>query len=385
MDPGIGKSLFRATLDRALALEPAGRIVVVTHREHVAGAQEECRDLAEATRERIVILAEPIGRNTAPAIAFGLAYLSATGSAPAASGGDLGGGHATADSQITLVLAADHLVSPTELFVQAVEQADFLAREDYLVTFGVKPTHAETGYGYIQRGERQGPGNVVAAFKEKPDKATAEQYLSDGGYLWNSGMFVFRARAFFDELAPHHPEIADPFRALDATADEFAAGAGASATRGGGPADQPAEPVAVVGQTPGLEDLYAQLPSISVDYAVMEKSSRAAVVTATFDWSDIGSWDEIAKLQTQVTTGGGSGNMSPNNMTADDPTADSAVVTVQAENNVVLSDIPVALCGVEDLIIVQKNGKLLVCRRGDSQLVKQVVESLKGANREQWL
>ena len=352
MDPGIGKSLFRATLDRALALEPAGRIVVVTHQDHVAGAQEECRDLDAATRERIVILAEPIGRNTAPAIAFGLAYLSATGAA-------------TPTSQTTLVLAADHLVSPTELFAQAVEQADSLAREDYLVTFGVQPTHAETGYGYIQLGERQGPGNIVAAFKEKPDKATAEQYLSDGGYLWNSGMFVFRAAAFFRELGEHYPEIAEPFQALDATAEVFAAGArGAGGGAGDGAASD--NPVAVVGRSQGLDDLYAQLPAISVDYAVMEKSSRAAVVTAAFDWSDIGSWDEIAKLQAGDVAAG-------------------AVVTVQAENNVVLSDVPVALCGVENLIVVQKNGKLLVCRRGESQLVKQVVESLKGADREDWL
>jgi len=352
MDPGIGKSLFRATLERALALEPAGRIAVVTHQDHVAGAQEECRDLDAATRERIVILAEPIGRNTAPAIAFGLAYLSATGAA-------------TPTSQTTLVLAADHLVSPTELFAQAVEQADSLAREDYLVTFGVQPTHAETGYGYIQLGERQGPGNIVAAFKEKPDKATAEQYLSDGGYLWNSGMFVFRAAAFFRELGEHYPEIAEPFQALDATAEVFAAGAGGA---GGGAGDgaAPDNPVAVVGRSQGLDDLYAQLPAISVDYAVMEKSSRAAVVTAAFDWSDIGSWDEIAKLQAGDVAAG-------------------AVVTVQAENNVVLSDVPVALCGVENLIVVQKNGKLLVCRRGESQLVKQVVESLKGADREDWL
>jgi mannose-1-phosphate guanylyltransferase/mannose-1-phosphate guanylyltransferase/mannose-6-phosphate isomerase len=211
---------------------------------------------------------------------------------------------------------------------------------------------------------------VVAAFKEKPDKATAEQYVADGGYLWNSGMFVFRARAFFNELAPHHPEIAEPFQALDATADEFAPGAGASGARGGGPADKHAETVAVVGRTPGLEDLYTQLPSISVDYAVMEKSSRAAVVTATFDWSDIGSWDEIAKLQTQADAGSG---------------GDTSVVTVQAEGNVVLSDTPVALCGVDDLIVVQKNGKLLICRRGESQLVKQVVERLKSSGHEEWL
>ncbi|MFW5786349.1 MAG: mannose-1-phosphate guanylyltransferase [bacterium] len=353
MDPGLGKSLLRATIDRALALEPAGRIIIVTHQDHVPGAVEECRALESTHRGRIVILAEPIGRNTAPAIAFGLAYLSATG--------------AGADSETTLILPADHLVSPPAIFVQATERADFLARENYLVTFGIRPTRPETGYGYIEAGRTHGPGRLVSAFKEKPDRETAEKYVAAERYYWNSGMFVFRARTFFDELARHHPEIAEPFRALDATADELAADTSLD--------------VPVVGRTPGLQDLYTQLPSISVDYAVMEQSSCTAVVPADFSWSDIGSWDEIAGLQSPslAQEGDADGHVVAQTQT------DSAVVEVEATDNVVLSDTPVALCGVSGLIVVQRNGKLLIYRRGESQLVKEVVEELKATGREEWL
>ncbi len=401
MDPGLGKSLLRAAIDRALALEPAGRIIIVTHQDHVPGAVAECRAVPERHRQRIVILAEPIGRNTAPAIAFGLAYLSATGEAPPAAGhaavtpsaGDLGGGPANAESETTLILPADHLVSPLAIFVQATERADFLAREDYLVTFGIRPTRPETGYGYIEAGRSHGPGRLVSAFKEKPDRETAEQYVAAERYYWNSGMFVFRASTFFTELAHHHPEIAEPFRALDASADELAADTTDSA-------DGPAIPV--VGRTPGLQDLYTQLPSISVDYAVMERSSRSAVVPADFSWSDIGSWDEIAKLQSTSSaqegdadghaaahpSGAASAEAPPEDRAPASlgPTEEeSAVVEIEAKDNVVLSDMPVALCGVSGLIVVQKNGKLLICRRGDSQLVKGVVEELKATGREEWL
>lgn len=378
MDPGLGKSLLRATIDRALALEPAGRIIIVTHQDHVPGAVAECRAVPEQHRQRIVILAEPIGRNTAPAIAFGLAYLRAT---------------AGTDAETTLILPADHLVSPLAIFVQATERADFLAREDYLVTFGIRPTRPETGYGYIEAGRSHGPGRLVSAFKEKPDRETAEQYVAAERYYWNSGMFVFRARTFFTELAHHHPEIAEPFRALDASADELAADTTDSA-------DGPAIPV--VGRTPGLQDLYTQLPSISVDYAVMERSSRSAVVPADFSWSDIGSWDEIAKLQSPSSAQEGDADGHPSahpsgSASAEAPPEDrapaslgpteeeSAVVQIEAKDNVVLSDMPVALCGVSGLIVVQKNGKLLICRRGDSQLVKGVVEELKATGREEWL
>jgi mannose-1-phosphate guanylyltransferase len=364
MDPGIGRSLLRATVDRAAALEPRGRIIIVTHRDHVAGAVHELSDLDAGLRSRTAVLAEPVGRNTAPAIAFGLAYLAAT-----EAGGEAPGRHTT------LILAADHLISPTGGFIDAVEKADRLAREEYLVTFGVTPTRPETGYGYIQAGEAHEPGHLVAAFTEKPDRETAEAYLAAGGYFWNSGMFVFPHATFFDELRGFHPEIAEPFAALDAEADELRPETGAAVARGGdaeAAADTSSEAggssaeVPVVGRTPGLEDLYAQLPSISIDYALMEKSRRAAVVEANFTWSDIGSWDEVAKLQ-------------------EDAAAGDHVVSVESGGNMVLSDMPVALCGVEDLIVVQRNGKLLICRRGESQLVKQVVAEIKEAGREDWL
>lgn len=356
MDPGIGKSLLRGTIDRALALGASGKILVVTNADHVEATLEECRDLEPALREHIVIIGEPIGRNTAPAIALGLAYLRATA-----------GSGAAGEEQTTLVLAADHLISPTETFVETVEKADALAREGLLVTFGVEPTRPETGYGYIEAGQAQGPGNRVAAFREKPDRATAERYLETGGYYWNSGMFVFPTEGFFGELEDFHPEIAGPLGALDESAAVFAA----DGSRGAA-----VVPDGSAAARQGLEDLYAQLPSISVDYALMEKSSRSAVVPAPFSWSDIGSWDEIAKLQEA------SGKAAEDD--AGRPTG-PPIIEVGAAGNTVLTDLPVAICGVEDLIVVQRNGKLLICRRGQSQMVKEVVQTLKEQGREEEL
>src|SRR6185312_7097763 len=196
---------------------------------------------------------EPLARNTAPAIALGA--LEALKRDPEA---------------VLLVLPADHLITDTAAFAAAVTQALPLARQGWLATFGIRPDRAETGFGYIRRGEALGEGAFrVERFVEKPDLATAEGYLADGGYDWNSGMFLFRADRYLEELAAHAPAMLAAVRAAHAAAH--------------GDLDF----VRVD------KDAFAKVPEDSIDYAVMEKTTRAAVVPVSCGWSDIGSWSAL--------------------------------------------------------------------------------------------
>jgi mannose-1-phosphate guanylyltransferase len=289
-----------------------------------------------------------------------MAYLSVGREAAGSRGAGAGAG------RTALVLAADHLITPPELFRDAVAAADELAREGYLVTFGVTPTRAETGYGYIEAGEEHGPGRLVHAFREKPDRETAEEYYASGRHFWNSGMFVFEGASFWAELETHAPEVAAAFSGL---------GAGGS---GGSWAFSAREEngICTAGDPAALAEAYGQAPKTSIDYALMEQSSRVAMVPAGFTWNDVGSWDEIAALSER-------GVLDPKaaltllEEDADNQKSPAPAVEVEASGNFVFSDLPVALAGVKGLIVVVKNGRVLITRRGDSQLVKGVVERLE--------
>jgi len=316
-------SLFRGTINRAAALDISGYIVVVTHQNHIQAALEDAEILPPAVRDKLVLLAEPQARNTGPALAYAASWLKEkTGR----------------DDSSVLVLAADHLIQDVGQFRDDVENADKLAGQGYLVVYGIQPDFPSTGYGYIEAGEPQEPGFQVLSFREKPDRHTAQEFLDAGRYFWNSGMFTYRLSVFMDELNALTPEMAKPFL------QSFSV-----------PPEQNDEGIVVVNPDENLTDLYRSLPSDSVDYAVMEKSGRIAMVPAGFDWNDVGSWDVIADLG---------------------PEPNAPVFEKESRNNFVYSDIPVALCGVEDLIVVHQNGKLLICRKGMSQLVKGAAEFL---------
>ncbi len=316
-------SLFLSTIRRAAFLNISGKILVVTHKDHVNAALEDCRSLEDDIREKLVILAEPEARNTGPALAYAAAWLK----------NDSEG----ADSTV-LVLAADHLIRDVEQFSRDVESASVLAGQEYLVVYGIKPDFPSTGYGYIEAGSETGPGFKVLSFKEKPDQKRAGEFLKAGNYLWNSGMFTYKVSTFQTELQSGSPAMQVPFQSGAALP---------SSVRENG--------ITVVRPDDALAVLYASLPKESVDYALMEKSRRIAMVRSGFDWNDVGSWDVIADL---------------------DPPPEVPVFAGKSENNFVYSDIPVALCGVEDLIVVIKNGKALICRKGESQLVKDAAEAL---------
>ncbi len=352
-DPGTGRSLLQMTVQRAGEVAPRATIVIVTHHSQMKLVLDDCLKLG-TIRDRIVILPEPEARNTAPALGFAVAYLRDTGAA----------------EETSLVLASDHLITPVEQFATNVQTAAELAREDYLVTFGVNPTRPETGYGYIEGGEPHKGGRLIASFREKPDAATAASYLEAGNFFWNSGMFVFRNCAFWDELAAFQPEITTTFADLDTMPFEQRRTALPQLSHEG---------ITVAWQSSYISQLYHSLPRISVDYAVMERSRRGAVVETSFHWNDVGSWDEMA----QLTDDGVVGQKGENSYTPRDGRPRQPAVQIESNNNYVYSELPVVLCGVNDLEVVVKNGRVLVSRRGKGQLVKDAVDALRDQGHEE--
>lgn len=322
---GDGQTLLFKTLDRALAVAEGGRVLTVTSQDHYFLTRDEYarHPAAAATQHRFLL--EPAGRNTAPAIV--LAALDARAR--------------HGDDAILLVLPADHLIRELDAFARAVRDAVQLARDGYLVTFGIRPTNPETGFGYIHAGaaiEQRG-GREIAAFVEKPDRATAEGYLAAGDYYWNSGMFCFSVQALLDAAAGSCPEV------LAAAEACFAA------------SQYSEEPLRFERET------FLAQPDISIDYAVMEHAARRAVVPADFDWSDIGSWKSISELDEPDARG--------NRVRGAAILIDSDNCYVQGEQRVV------AAVGVRDLVIVDTGDAVLVADRERAQSVRAVVEQLR--------
>jgi mannose-1-phosphate guanylyltransferase/mannose-6-phosphate isomerase len=322
-----GKSLIGLTIERAAALNPR-RILIITLASQSAEATAELEAFAARTEgpcPELLILPEPVARNTAPAIAAGAACLTLLG----------------AGSETALVLPADHLIEPLSGFKSEAAEAAVLAKEGYIVTFGIVPTRPETGYGYIEAGASiagHSSGHLVARFREKPDLKTAESFLQAGNCTWNSGMFLFTLSIFASELEEHAPQTALLYRALSAL--------GVKPT---------GETVKTVFDDQAVSMVYEKTPKVSVDYALMEKTRRAAVLSASFAWNDVGGWDEYSAL-----------------FTGEAP----ARAEVESTGNYILSDLPVALVGVEDLIVVVKNGRVLVSRKGAGQGVKEALDAL---------
>jgi mannose-1-phosphate guanylyltransferase len=286
------ESLLKATARRAA---PWGAPIVVAGQEQALAVRAEIPDA------RLVL--EPCARGTAAAVA--LAALAA------------------AQGELLLVMPSDHHIEDETAFRAAVAAAAPLARAGWLVTFGIEPERAETGYGYIRRGEELAAGAYRAArFAEKPDRATAESWLAEGGWDWNSGIFLFAREALLDALRRHAPEV------LAAVEGDFAAA-----------------------------------PSASIDKAVMEKADQVAVVPAAMGWSDIGSWEALHALGPLD----GDGNL----LTGD-------VVAPDSRNCLVRSDGPVVVAlGVEDLVIVATERAVLVVPRGETQRVREAIEALE--------
>lgn len=327
-----GQSLLQKTLARVAALADVGRIVTVTNRAYFFKTQDEYAALQAHRHLHFDYLLEPCGRNTAAAIAMAARYLH--------------------DSQgpeaLMLVLPADHLISDQSAFAEAVTHAKQQAQAGYLVTFGIIPTHPETGFGYIETGvplDASAPqqGALAQRFVEKPDLANAQQYLASGKHLWNSGMFCFKVSTLLAALQTHAADIDQAVLHCWENSDK---------TR------LPIE----------FSEDFAQIPDLSIDYAVMEKSDQVVVIPGDFGWSDIGSWSAVSDLVEADARG---------NRTRGE------VLLEDSDNCYIHSDGRlVAAIGVDNLIIVDTADALLVAHRDQVQDVKTIVQRLKVLDHE---
>ncbi|WP_173045915.1 mannose-1-phosphate guanylyltransferase/mannose-6-phosphate isomerase [Nitrospira sp. KM1] len=323
----IGKeTLIQQTMRRVVKGAAPERVIISTNSAQADSIRDQLSEWKDAIKDNLVL--EPEGRNTAPAI--GLVALELVRRDPEA---------------IMLVVPADHIVNGQGAFETAVTAATQLARDGYLVTFGIKPIRPETGYGYIKpRREkvlvRRGglKGHPVERFVEKPDMAKAVRYVKDGNYYWNSGMFVWRAATVLGEIARYQPAL---HKGLQWIGQLLAKGS----------------------LRTEIEDIYKRLPSVSIDTGVMERSTKAAMVPVTFEWSDVGSWgslDEVARKDKS------------------DNVISGRVIDIGSERSIIYGDRRVvATIGLTDMVVVDTPDATLVCPKSRAQDVKKVVEVLK--------
>ncbi|MBF8789347.1 mannose-1-phosphate guanylyltransferase/mannose-6-phosphate isomerase [Pseudomonas asiatica] len=325
--PG-GQNLIQKTFLRASRLPGVSQLMTVTNRELLFKTEDEYRTVNKAGHAQSYIL-EPFGRNTAAAVAMAALQLQKTQ-------GD--------DAQM-LVLAADHLIQDEQAFAQAVATAQQLAAKGWLVTFGIQPQYPETGFGYIEASHSCGEtgGLEVARFVEKPDLKTAEGYIAAGNYFWNSGMFCFRVGTVLAELQAHAPEVLQVAQQTLQSSRLATSGADCWLTLD---AEQ-----------------FAKAPDISIDYALMERSSKVATVPCDIGWNDIGSWNAVSEL----TPADEDGNR-----------FEGEVLAHGASNNYVNSEGRLtALVGVQDLLVIDTPDAVLVAHKDHAQDVKHIVGQLK--------
>jgi mannose-1-phosphate guanylyltransferase len=311
-------------------LGESGAVWVATGAGLVAGTLEA---LPSLSRERVLV--EPAARNTAPCIGWAAAAI------------------ARVDPEaVVIVLPSDHHIADEPAFLSVMERAVTSARNGAITTIGIRPTRAETGFGYIEVGEEEGPARRGVRFVEKPDRATAEVLVASGRHLWNGGMFLFRARDMLDAIRAHLPALADALQAFDAAAAE-------------GGAEAEAKIVA---------ERFPTLPSVSIDVGIMEKLPRFAVVPGDFGWSDVGSWQaawELADKDPQR-------NQGPEHAVFVDATGNHVV---DLRSAVVPGQRAIALVGVADLVVVETDDATLVVPRDRAQDVRLAVDALKASGR----
>lgn len=299
------RSLLQETLERALIFSKPEEIYIVTNEKYKFMVIQHINEMEMKIPEKNVIL-EPLAKNTLPAIFYGVKTILEN------DGND-----------VIAVLPSDHLIRVNDNYIKAFKIAQELAK-DYLVTFGIKPNKPHTGYGYIKPGEPLGGGFKVEKFVEKPDYETAKRYVEEG-YLWNSGMFMFSADVFMEECLRYVPEVAMAFEEDIVTA-------------------------------------YERSPEISIDYGLMEKTDKAAVVPLEVFWSDVGSFDAIYEIMEK-----------DKNKNA----VKGEVLSIDSKNNLIIGESLIATIGIENAIIVDSGDAILVCSREESQKVKELVKILK--------
>jgi mannose-1-phosphate guanylyltransferase/mannose-6-phosphate isomerase len=317
-----GKSLLQQTVERMMKFLPPEDVIIITNSEYSFHVMADLDSISPVLASSIIL--EPLRKNTAPAIALALKYMLEK------CGCNRG--------EVFFVTPSDHIIDSDARFAEYVIQAEEIAKEGNIVTFGIQPLNPETGYGYIKTGKKGSSAGgqkffKVEKFVEKPDLKTAKDYLSHGGYYWNSGMFAFRADVMMEEFSRYADEI---FEMLNLTYEDAVSN-------------------------------FNKMPDISIDYAVMEKSDRVVSIPVDIHWSDIGSWDSLQEIMKK--------DMKNNVMIGDVVDVDSYNTLVLGENSLITT------IGLENLIIVETKDAILIAKKGDSQRVKEVVERLKTAQR----
>lgn len=307
-------SLLQKTFERLCVFSKPSDIVTVTNIKHYSNIKLQLNSIDKSN----IAIGEPVGRNTAPAIACTLEYFR----------------HTSNEDDVVLIVPADHLIKDIEGFNKTVEKGKVLAEMGYIVTFGVKPNYPETGYGYIKTEKQVSTGYKVEKFVEKPDLETAKKYLESGNYYWNGGIFMGKISTFMEEFKKYTPEIYNNLSRLnfsDTTRIDY--------------------------------HIYEDMPSISIDYAIMEKSDRIGLVELLSDWNDLGSWKSIYNVKEKDSDG--------NVLTG-------KVVVDNVKNSFIYSQKEiVAVSGLENIILVETEDAIMACKLDESQNVKKLYEKLQ--------
>lgn len=311
------KSLLQVTFNRLKTFIPEQNIINITNTKHSSNVRIQLSELTKSP----VILSEPVAKNTAPAIAACTKYIIQT----------------TNSDPIILVAPSDQIINNIEKFQDSVKKGEKLAQEGYLVTFGIEPTYPETGFGYINTGDKIAEGFKVKEFVEKPELEIAKKFINEGTYFWNSGIFMFKASTFLQEAEKHAPNIMQIINEIDFSKSN---------------------------EIPFVT--FDKMPNISFDYAVMEKSDNIALVKLESDWVDLGSWNSIYDIS---------------NKDKDGNVFVGHVLDKNSKNSFVYASSKlVATIGLEDMIIVETEDAILACKKEQAQNVKHIYNTLKEQN-----
>lgn len=311
------KSLLQSTFERLNNFMPAENIVSITNVKHTGNVKLQLENISK----NISVLSEPLSKNTAPAIALATKFIQEKDK-----------------DAIILVVPSDHLIENVKSFADTVKKGEKLAKEGYIVTFGIEPSYPETGYGYINVvNEPILDGFKVKEFVEKPDSETAQKYIDAKTYYWNSGIFMFKASTMIEEIKKLSPQIYDVMGEFDfSTSDKIE------------------------------YNLFEKMPSISIDYAIMEKSDKIALIKLESDWNDLGSWQSIYDVSKKDEN---------NNVMI------GHVLDENSKNSFVYSSSKlVATIGLDDIVLVETEDAILACKKDNTQDVKKIFDTLKKQN-----
>ena len=329
------KTLIQRTVERLLPLIPIDKCFVVTNEKH---ALQTCQQLSEFGFNPSNLIAEPVGRNTAPAIGLATAFLSEKGM----------------EDEVMAVFSADHAINNPQEFRHALRLAETIAHKGYLTTLGIKPSRPETGYGYIRQGEWINQDKIacrVEEFVEKPDLDTAQGFLKSGIYLWNCGIFLWKVSTIQEELKQCTPDI---YSNLLSDSSNLSINPGKYSWNI---------------MTPAGRDMFSKISPISIDYGVMEKSSNIAVIPVDMDWNDVGSWNALEYIEVK--------DKDNNIFTKNVFSKNCKGSIIHGENRII------AAVGLEDIVVADTRDALLICNKNQTQDIKQIVAELKKAGREE--